>query len=101
MDGTPIYDIKPYIPYADAHPEAAQGFAPAPEGRLRVEIPPEIALKLPKERREALEGVLACDPRPSYQKDPERVYGMVFAGWEVRFSVDGEILTVLSAEEGE
>ena len=101
MDGTPIYDIKPYIPYADAHPEAAQGFAPAPEGRLRVEIPPEIALKLPKERREALEGVLACDPRPSYQKDPERVYGMVFAGWEVRFSVDGEILTVLSVEEGE
>ena len=101
LDGTPIYDIKPYIPYADAHPEAAQGFAPAPEGRLRVEIPPEIALKLPKERREALEGVLACDPRPSYQKDPERVYGMVFAGWEVRFSVDGEILTVLSAEEGE
>lgn len=101
LDGTPIYDIKPYIPYADSHPEAAQGFAPAPERRLRVEIPPEIALKLPKERREALEGVLACDPRPSYQKDPERVYGMVFAGWEVRFSVDGEILIVLSAEEGE
>ena len=95
MDGTPIYDIKPYIPYADAHPEAAQGFAPAPEGRLRVEIPPEIALKLPKERREALEGVLACDPRPSYQKDPERVYGMGFAGVQVRFTVgEGRVRVV-------
>lgn len=98
MDGTPIYDIKPYVPYADCHPEADEGFAPAPEQGLRVEISPEIEGKIPPEQREALRGVLAWDPRPHYQKDPERVYGMGFDGLEVRFRVEGETLTVVDVE---
>ncbi|MCI8474460.1 MAG: tRNA (N6-threonylcarbamoyladenosine(37)-N6)-methyltransferase TrmO [Oscillospiraceae bacterium] len=99
MDGTPIYDIKPYVPYADCRPEATEGFAPTPEGRLRVEIPPEVEGRIPPEQREALRGVLSWDPRPHYQNDPQRVYGMSFAGMEVRFTVAGEILTVMAAEE--
>lgn len=95
MDGTPILDIKPYIPYADAHPEALGGFAAVPAGEtLTVEIPPELLEKVPPEEREALRGVLAQDPRPHYQQDPERVYGFGFAGREVRFTVDGDQLTV-------
>ncbi len=94
VDGTPIYDIKPYLPYADCRPEAAEGFAPAP-GALTVEIPPALLERLPPERREALRGVLACDPRPHYQNDPGRVYGMAFAGLEVKFTVAGETLTVV------
>ena len=94
-DGTPILDVKPYVPYADCRPEAAGGFAPAaPEERLRVDIPPELLERVPEDRREALLGVLAQDPRPSYQDDPERVYGMAFAGLEVKFRVAGERLTV-------
>ena len=100
MDGTPIYDIKPYVPYADCRPEATEGFAPTPEGRLRVEIPPEVEGRIPPEQREALRGVLSWDPRPHYQNDPQRVYGMSFAGMEVKFTVAGEILTVMAAEEG-
>ena len=96
MDGTPIYDIKPYLPYADCRPEASEGFAPAPEGRLQVVLSQEMEEKVPPEKREALKGVLACDPRPHYQKDPKRVYGMAFAGLEVRFTVDGETLTVVA-----
>ena len=92
MDGTPILDIKPYIPYADSVPEAQGGFAAAPPERL--EIPPELLEKIPPERREALRGVLSLDPRPRYQEDPERVYGFGFAGLEVRFSVDGGRLIV-------
>ena len=99
MDGTPIYDIKPYVPYADCHPEAAEGFAPAPERSLRVVISPEMAAKVPPERVEALKGVLSWDPRPHYQADPERVYGMAFAGLEVRFTVDGRTLTVVDVTE--
>jgi len=94
VDGTPIYDIKPYVPYADCRPEAAEGFAPAPERTLRVVISPEMEGKLPAGRMEALRGVLACDPRPHYQDDPGRVYGMAFAGMEIKFTVDGETLTV-------
>lgn len=94
MDGTPILDIKPYIPYADSVPEAQGGFAAAPPERLAVEIPPELLEKIPPERREALRGVLSLDPRPRYQEDPERVYGFGFAGLEVRFSVDGGRLIV-------
>ena len=95
MDGTPILDIKPYIPYADAHPEALGGFAAVPAGEtLEVIIPPELLEKIPPERREALRGVLAQDPRPHYQNDPGRIYGFGFAGMEVKFSVEGTCLTV-------
>ena len=94
MDGTPIYDVKPYLPYADAHPEAVGGFAQSAPEALTVECPPELLQQIPPERREALFGVLAQDPRPSYQDDPERVYGMHFAGFDVRFRVDGATLTV-------
>ncbi|MBM6869678.1 tRNA (N6-threonylcarbamoyladenosine(37)-N6)-methyltransferase TrmO [Pseudoflavonifractor phocaeensis] len=96
MDGTPILDIKPYVPYADAHPEAACGFAPDGGKVLTVACPPELLAAVPPEKREALLGVLARDPRPSYQHDPDRIYGMAFAGLEVRFSVDGDTLTVRS-----
>ena len=94
MDGTPIYDVKPYLPYADAHPEAVGGFAQSAPEALTVECPPELLQQIPPERRDALFGVLAQDPRPSYQDDPERVYGMQFAGFDVRFRVDGATLTV-------
>ena len=95
MDGTPILDIKPYIPYADSHPDAVGGFASAPAGEtLEVIIPPEVLAQIPENRREALRGVLAQDPRPHYQDDPERIYGFGFAGLEIRFSVDGSVLTV-------
>ena len=100
MDGTPIFDIKPYLPYADSLPQAAGGFADqvafAP---LRVDFPPALLARLPANRREALISVLAQDPRPAYQKDPDRVYGFVFAGWEIRFSVEGERLVVRSVQQ--
>lgn len=99
MDGTPIYDIKPYLPYADCHPEATEGFAPAPEKRLRVELPPELEEKLPEGRGEALRKVLSWDPRPHYQDDRSRVYGMAFAGREIKFTVEGDVLTVTDVTE--
>lgn len=100
MDGTPILDIKPYIPYADSHPDAIGGFASAPAGEtLEVTIPPELLERIPASRREALRGVLAQDPRPHYQDDPGRVYGFGFAGLEVKFSVDGNQLTVLNIQK--
>lgn len=99
MDGTPVLDIKPYLPYADCIPEAAGGFAAVPAGEtLEVEIPPELLERVPPGRREALRGVLALDPRPRYQEDPDRVYGFGFAGLEVRFSVAGKRLTVREIE---
>ena len=95
MDGTPIYDIKPYIPYADCHPDAAAGFtAQTQTHRLQVECPPELWESVPAAERDGLRGVLENDPRPSYQHDPERVYGMEFSGLEVHFVVDGAVLTV-------
>ena len=95
VDGTPILDIKPYIPYADCHPEAVGGFAgDAPEGWLAVECPPELLTRVPEGSRAALLGVLAQDPRPSYQDNPGRVYGFGFAGLEVRFAVREGVLTV-------
>jgi len=101
LDGTPIYDIKPYLPYADCKPDAVGGFASAPkEATLHVVCPGEVLNGFPADRREALLAVLAQDPRPSYQNDPERVYGMGFAGFNVRFRVEEDVLTVLSAERG-
>ena len=95
VDGTPILDVKPYIPYADCHPEAAGGFAgSAPERALAVECPPGLLSQVPEGRRAALLGVLGQDPRPSYQDDPGRVYGFGFAGLEVRFTVREGVLTV-------
>ena len=97
LDQTPIYDIKPYLPYADSVPEAVGGFAAnAPASGLRVEASPALLSMVPEEKREALLGVLAQDPRPSYQNDPERVYGMSFAGLEIRFRVAENVLTLLS-----
>ena len=101
MDGTPILDIKPYLPYADCRPEAVGGFASAPAGEtLAVECLPELWEKVPPQRREALRAVLALDPRPRYQDDPERVYGFRFAGLEVRFSVARDVLRVREILEG-
>lgn len=88
MDGTPIYDIKPYLPYADCKPDAAGGFASQPkEASLEVNCPPALLARVPEEKRPALLAVLAQDPRPQYQNDPARIYGMSFAGLEVRFQV--------------
>ena len=99
MDGTPIFDIKPYLPYADCRPEATGGFTDRVERRrLEVNFPAELLERVPKDRREALVGVLANDPRPSYQSDPERVYGMSFAGYQIRFSVEDNRLTVVETE---
>jgi len=95
MDGTPIYDIKPYIPYADCHPDAAEGFTGQTRTHhLEVSCPETLWQTVPEADRAALQGVLASDPRPSYQHDPQRVYGMEFAGLEVHFTVDGAQLTV-------
>ena len=100
MDGTPIYDIKPYLPYVDSHPDARGGFAEEKAGyALRVVIPPEIENLIPADKCEALYGVLAGDPRPSYQSDPTRVYGVAFAGMNVKFTVDGGVLQVTGVEQ--
>lgn len=99
MDGTPILDVKPYLPYADSHPEATGGFTGNVGGKvLEVDFPPELLARVPEDKRGALTGVLSRDPRPSYQQDPTRVYGMAFAGLEVRFTVDGDVLHVRSVE---
>ena len=95
MDGTPIYDIKPYLPYADCKADAAGGFAPQRAEELAVEFPPELLARVPEDKRAALTGVLAQDPRPHYQSDPARIYGMSFAGMEVRFRVADGVLTVV------
>jgi len=95
MDGTPIYDIKPYLPYADCHPEATGGFAAAPpRAVLRVDFPAALLARVPEEQRDALLGILAQDPRPSYQHDPERRYGLPFAGLDIHFTVTGDVLQV-------
>ena len=96
MDGTPIYDIKPYLPYADCHPEATGGFAQeVMDHRLEVVFPEELLALVPPEKREALRELLAQDPRPGYQRnEPDRRYGVAFAGLNVRFTVDGDTLLV-------
>ena len=95
MDGTPLLDIKPYLAYTDAHPEASSGFA-LPTDAVQVSCPPRLLDSLPAGRRQSLLAVLAQDPRPGYQDEPGRVYGFPFAGFEVHFTVEGGVLTVLS-----
>ena len=100
MDGTPIFDIKPYLPYVDCKPEASNGFALAQqEGVLSVDIPEDIAAGFPAEKLPALKAVLAQDPRPQYISDPEREYTMSFAGFEVSFTVDGNSLSVTAVRK--
>ena len=95
MDGTPIFDIKPYIPYADSHPEAIGGFTDtADDFLLEVRFPEELLALLPESKRAAAIGVLRHDPRPSYQRKPGRVYGLPFAGFDIRFTVEEKTLTV-------
>ncbi len=96
VDGTPIFDIKPYIPYADSHPEAIGGFTDSTDfKKLSLDISEEMAGKLP----EGLRGVLENDPRPRYHDDPERVYGMEYGGHEVKFKVQNGILKLISIKK--
>ena len=100
MDGTPIFDIKPYVPYADCHPEAAGGFTDtAGEYLLQVAFPEDLLAILPADKRQAAISVLSHDPRPSYQRNPDRVYGLTFAGYDIRFCVKENILTVTAVEK--
>ena len=95
MDGTPIFDIKPYIPYGDCHPEALGGFtSTAGDFLLQVDFPQELLDLLPKDKQEAALELLSHDPRPSYQAQPDRVYGLSFAGFDIRFSVENDVLCV-------
>ena len=98
MDGTPIYDIKPYVPYADAHPEARSGFVDSCDWQLlEVDIPQEVAQLFSPQQLEALRHSLALDPRPHYHDDPAKVYGMRFAGHDIHFNVDGKKLKVINS----
>ena len=99
MDGTPIYDIKPFVPYSDLQPDALSGFAASKKDHyLMVDCDPALLAVLPEEKREPLLECLALDPRPSYHRLPERVYGMSYAGFEVRFRVEDETLFVVSID---
>ena len=96
MDGTPIFDIKPYIPYGDSHPDARGGFTDtADDFLLDVSFPEPLLSRLPEDKRKAAFGVLSHDPRPSYQRKPGRIYGLTFAGKDIRFTVDENTLTVI------
>ena len=100
MDGTPIFDIKPYIPYSDCHTDATGGFTDrAGEFLLQVEFPEELLNQLPGDKQEAAVGVLSHDPRPSYQRKPDRIYGLTFAGFDIRFKVNEDILTVVEVNK--
>ncbi len=101
LDGTPVYDIKPYVPYTDCHTEALSGFAPNAGRQLRVEYSGDTLSAVPEAKRAALTGVLANDPRPRYQNDPERVYAMDFAGLEIKFTVSEDTLTVRDISLGQ
>ena len=99
LDGTPVLDIKPYLPYVDSHPDAKGGFAEERKDyALDVVVSEELLQRVPKEKQQALRGVLAGDPRPSYQNDLDRVYGMEFAGLEVKFRVQDSILYVVKID---
>lgn len=100
MDGTPIFDIKPYIPYGDCHIDATGGFTDAADDYLlEVDFPENLLCLLPAQKRAAAIGVLSHDPRPSYQKDPARVYGILFAGFDIRFTVRENTLTVIEVNQ--
>ena len=100
MDGTPIFDIKPYIPYADSHPEATGGFTDtAGDFLLKVDFPAPLLEKLPQDKQDAAVALLSHDPRPSYQRKPGRIYGLTFAGFDIRFTVDNDYLTVCEVIE--
>ena len=100
LDGTPIYDIKPYLPYVDSHPNARGGFGSEKAGyALEVEIAQDILEQINPHKREALVGILREDPRPSYQNDPDRIYGVNYAGMNVKFTVAQGVLTVRSIEK--
>ena len=100
MDGTPIFDIKPYIVYSDSIPDAVSGFASSNAmGTLQVAFPPELLQKVPENKRKGLTDVLAQDPRPRYQDDPEREYGIAFAKQNIKFTVRDKVLTVTEVEE--
>lgn len=100
LDGTPIFDIKPYIPYSDSRTEAAGGFTDrVGDFLLDVKFPKELLEKLPADKQAAAVGVLSHDPRPSYQRKPRRVYGLNFAGFDIRFTVEDAVLTVQSVEK--
>lgn len=99
MDGTPIYDIKPYVVYADSHPEARSGFVDKNAIRwLEVVVPDAVAARYSSDELAALRKVLSLDPRPHYQDNPEKVYGMMYAGKDVKFRVEGDVLTVMEVE---
>ena len=100
MDGTPILDIKPYLAFTDSHPDAEGGFAAAIDPyRLAVDFPEELLAKIPEEKRNALLGALKEDPRPSYQEDPERIYGLAYGSFDVRFYVREGRLTVVEVKK--
>ncbi len=99
VDGTPIFDIKPYIPYADSHPDARSGFATEAPERLKVVVPQDIAHRLPQALLQPLVDTIAQDPRPHYQQDPDRQYALLFDSYEVRFCVDGGTATILTVTE--
>lgn len=105
MDGTPIYDIKPYLPYTDSHPDAKGSFGEMhKKDEIRVDFPQQLLCRIPEEKRQAVCGVLAQDPRAAYNKKPDFVYGMEFAGYDIRFRADGNCLTVcdvVDMSEGE
>lgn len=99
MDGTPIFDIKPYIPYSDCHSDAGGGFTDsASDFLLKVDFPEDLLQKIPENKRQALTGVLSHDPRPSYQQDSDRVYGLTFADFNIRFQVHEGTLTVIDVQ---
>lgn len=99
MDGTPVYDIKPYIPLSDCHPEASEGYTKETrQHRLSVEFPQELLCIYPEEKRSAILGVLAEDPRPAYVQDEDRVYGLCFAGYNVKFRVVQDVVRVCRVE---
>ena len=102
LDGTPIYDIKPYLPHADCHPEATGGFSSDKVAyALKVQFPEKLLERIDEDKRDVVMELLSQDPRPSYQNDPERVYGMAYGAWNVKFTVSGGTLTVIAVEEEE
>lgn len=100
LDGTPIYDIKPYLPHADCRPEATGGFSSDKVAyALKVQFPETLLERIDEDKRDVVMELLSQDPRPSYQNDPERVYGMAYGAWNVKFTVSGGTLTVIAVEK--